>query len=121
MKTHEFDSVNGERLRVRRSKGNLVLEHEGLGPGDWREASPGRYVPSLLAELFGQDAKPIDERISDAFERLLALAKEDEDLDLVAVVGVIRALWMSDAVPLAGQARAGGREIVEGEGHADRE
>lgn len=42
--------------------------------------------------------KPVDERISDAFERLFALAKEDEDLDLVAVVGVIRALWMADAM-----------------------
>lgn len=58
----------------------------------------GVAVPGPPPSFRGEARKPVDERISDAFERLLEIAKEDDDLDLVAVVGVIRALWMADAM-----------------------
>jgi len=111
----EFKSVRGEDLRVRRSEsGHLVLERQELGV-DWESVAPGQYAPSLLAELLGQDLKPVDERISDALDRLLVLAKEADDGNLVAVVRITRAFWATNALQAVREALVEVEALVDWE------
>lgn len=112
-------SVQDGSIRVRdRGRVFVVATDLFLSQGFRREGAPLSQNEALA--LSEASRKPVDERIDDAFDRLVTLANEDKDFDLVAVVGVIRALWMDDAVPLAWRALAGIREPTEeGADHAD--
>lgn len=121
MSAHEFKSVRGEDLRVRRSEsGHLVLERHELGV-DWESVAPGQYVPSLLEELLGQDAKPVDERVSNALDRLLVLAKEADDGNLAAVIRITRALWATNTLQAVREALVEVEALVDWEVLGDAE